>query len=126
MATFGSPRYDSRVPLQNLLVDSRFPDMPPQSVKENGNHFMAIFPVSMMKVHMNTMHGGGSVDSSEWKWQVRGGATTKSGDSVDGHHYGGGSIAFSLEELDNGGLSCKEWFDVKYGYASPLDGMGGD
>ncbi len=127
MVTFGSPRYDSRVPLQILSADSRFLDVPPESVKENGNHFMAIFPVSAMREHVNAVCMGGSVDSSKQKRRVRNSAATTSGNSIDGHHCGGGIIAFSLEELDNGWPSCGEWFDdFNYSYASPLDGMGGN
>ncbi len=96
-------------------------DMPPESVKENGNHFMAIFPVRAMREHVNATRGGGSVNSGKWKQRVRGGATATSGNSVDGHHCRGGSIAFSSAELVDGWPSCGEWFgDFKYGYTSPI------
>ena len=46
MATFGSPKFDSKEPLHILSADSRFPDVNPSCMLANGNHFLALFPVT--------------------------------------------------------------------------------
>jgi hypothetical protein len=145
MATFGSPKYDAKVPLHILSADSRFPDVSPEIARENGNHFMAIFPVSAMREYVNDEAatsrgkegGGGPVDSAgERKRRVRGGAapSTGGGGNVDGRPRGARSVvAFSppSEESDDGGWPSRGGWsdDFKYGCAPPLlldgDGMGG-
>jgi len=143
MATFGSPKYDTKVPLHILSADSRFPDVSPEIARENGNHFMAIFPVSAMREYVNDETatsrgkegGGGSVDSAgERKRRVRGGAapSTGGGGNVDGRPRGARSVVASppSEESDDGGWPSRGGWsdDFKYGCAPPLldgDGMGG-
>ena len=56
MATFGSPKYDSKMPIHILLADSRFPDIALELIRQNGNHFMVIFPVNTMRKHVNIAH----------------------------------------------------------------------
>ncbi len=55
MAAFGSPKFDDKEPLNILSADSRFPDLDPRYALDNGNHFLAMFPVSvnnnLAKVH---------------------------------------------------------------------------
>jgi len=46
MACFGSPRYDKFQALHILSADSRFPDITPGSQLSEGNHFLAVFPVT--------------------------------------------------------------------------------
>jgi hypothetical protein len=43
-AKFGSPRFDSKSPLQILCADGRFPNISPGKQKEIGDHFLALFP----------------------------------------------------------------------------------
>jgi len=47
MAAFGSPKFDDKEPLNILSADSRFPDLDPRHALGNGNHFLAMFPVSV-------------------------------------------------------------------------------
>ncbi|KAL3809591.1 hypothetical protein ACHAXA_005807 [Cyclostephanos tholiformis] len=63
MATFGSPKFDARAPVHILSADSRFPDISPECMKENGNHFMAIFPVNSLMAHVNMTREGGGGES---------------------------------------------------------------
>lgn len=113
MATFGSPRYDSKVPLHILSADSRFPDITPESIRENGNHFMAIFPVNAMRKHVNITR---EEFHSERKRRVRGGAA--SNNNNDDFHSG---RVVSWEELDERWLSRREWFN-DFKYSAPPDG----
>jgi len=46
MACFGSPRFDRKEALHILSADSRFPDVIPGEQLPEGNHFMAMFPLS--------------------------------------------------------------------------------
>ena len=80
MATFGSPKYDGNTPLHILSADSRFPDVPPECILENGNHFMALFPVDIMSKWAissslaNRNDSGASLESDR-KQRLRGGGT---------------------------------------------------
>ncbi|KAL3774383.1 hypothetical protein ACHAW5_007943 [Stephanodiscus triporus] len=111
MATFGSPKYDSNVPLHILSADSRFPDITPESIRENGNHFMAIFPVNTMRKHVNITR---DEFHSERKRRVRGGAASNNDDFHSGR-------VMSWEELNERWLSRGEWFN-DFKYSAPLDG----
>lgn len=46
MACFGSPKFDRSSALHILSADSRFPDVNPNDFQPQGNHFLAIFPVT--------------------------------------------------------------------------------
>ena len=48
MACFGSPRFDKEQALHILSADSRFPDVKPGQQAAAGNHFLAIFPASIL------------------------------------------------------------------------------
>lgn len=48
MACFGSPKFDKKQALHILSADSRFPDVKPGQQAAAGNHFLAIFPVSIL------------------------------------------------------------------------------
>ncbi|KAL7471463.1 hypothetical protein ACHAXS_011822 [Conticribra weissflogii] len=50
MACFGSPKYDRREPLHILSADSRFPDVDPRKIRRVGNHFLALFPLTMKEL----------------------------------------------------------------------------
>ncbi|KAL9185088.1 hypothetical protein ACHAXT_002865 [Thalassiosira profunda] len=54
MACFGSPVFGRQKPLHILSADSRFPDVDSHCITENGNHFMAIFPVDVMRRWVGT------------------------------------------------------------------------
>ena len=43
-ALFGSPTFDDKAPLYILSADGRFPDIAPGDQKENGDHFLALYP----------------------------------------------------------------------------------
>ena len=75
MATFGSPKFDRREPLHILSADSRFPDVESHCITENGNHFMAIFPVDAMRRWVDTDTDSKTFDS-ERKRRIRGGAAS--------------------------------------------------
>lgn len=87
MAAFGSPKYDSKSPINLLSADSRFPDVRPECIAENGSHFMAIFPVDVMRrwaanatATMTGSEGDGENEEEvlvggDRKRRVRGGAT---------------------------------------------------
>lgn len=49
MACFGSPKFDKREPLNILSADSRFPDIEPGQQVASGNHFLALFPESLIE-----------------------------------------------------------------------------
>jgi hypothetical protein len=49
MACFGSPKFDRREPLNILSADCRFPDIDPGQQIPSGNHFLAIFPESLIR-----------------------------------------------------------------------------
>lgn len=124
MATFGSPKYDSKTPLHILSADSRFPDVSPNSLKANGNHFMAIFPVSTMRRYVNISQIDNEKGSSNAKKEHKRRAVIRGGDAsnaIDGCHQ-------TLEDFDeNNWLSHEEWFDCfKYNNAPALDGGNSD
>lgn len=48
MACFGSPKFDKKQALHILSADSRFPDVKPGQQAAAGNHFLAIFPASLL------------------------------------------------------------------------------
>ena len=119
MATFGSPKYDSKTPLHILSADSRFPDVSPNLLKANGNHFMAIFPVSTMRQYVNISlidNEKGSNTKKEHKRRavIRGGDASN---AIDG-----------LEDFDESNwLSHEEWFNCfKYNSAPALGGGNSD
>jgi hypothetical protein len=130
MATFGSPKYDSKIPLHILSADSRFPDISPNIIKSNGNHFMAIFPVSTMiqyvnmsQINNNDKKGSSSSSSSEQHKRravIRGGDASNANDGGCHHH--------NRAELDeNNWLSHDEWFNCFiYNSAPTLDGGNSD
>ncbi|KAL7528439.1 hypothetical protein ACHAWF_002558, partial [Thalassiosira exigua] len=119
MATFGSPKYDSKAPLHILSADSRFPDVKPCSIRENGNHFMALFPLDIMRKWVNTttcVSGHQRIDPSDRKRRVRGGAASTVGN-------------YNLMMEEESGeeetwLFHGEWFD-DFDYSTPLEGMHG-
>ena len=136
MATFGSPKFDSRVPVHILSADSRFPDVSPDAMKENGNHFMAIFPVNALRGYANvtgvvvggTGDGGNDDGGGEGRKprMMRGGASSTmtsiagNGNNVDGRIGVASSSA---------GVPCESWpsrgewhNDFVYGACPPLDG----
>ena len=124
MATFGSPKYDSKTPLHILSADSRFPDVSPNSLKANGNHFMAIFPVSTMRQYVNLSQIDNKKGSSNTKKEHKRRAVIRGGDAsnaIDGCHQ-------TLEDFDeNNWLSDEEWFNCfKYNSAPALDGGNSD
>jgi len=45
-AQFGSPTFDNRPPLYILCADGRFPHIIPGFHKKQGDHFLALFPVT--------------------------------------------------------------------------------
>lgn len=49
MACFGSPAFDRKTALHVLSADSRFPDIAPGQQHSQGNHFLAVFPLSNNK-----------------------------------------------------------------------------
>jgi hypothetical protein len=49
MACFGSPKFDRREPLNILSADCRFPDIDPGQQIPSGNHFLALFPESLIR-----------------------------------------------------------------------------
>jgi hypothetical protein len=59
MACFGSPKFDRREALHILSADSRFPDVQPGKHLEIGNHFLAIFPLSIPRMKRRAIRGGG-------------------------------------------------------------------
>ena len=124
MATFGSPKYDTKTPLHILSADSRFPDVSPNSLKANGNHFMAIFPVSTMRQYVNISQIDNEKGSSNTKKEHKRRAVIRGGDAsnaIDGCHQ-------TLEDFDeNNWLSNEEWFNCfKYNNAPALDGGNSD
>ncbi len=48
MACFGSPKYDRREALHILSADSRFPDIEKGKQLPSGNHFLALFPETLI------------------------------------------------------------------------------
>lgn len=122
MATFGSPKYDSKKPLHILSADSRFPDVSPNLLKANGNHFMAIFPISTMRQYVNISQidnkKGSNTKEHKRRAVIRGGDASN---AIDGCHQ-------TLEDFDeNNWLSHDEWFNCfKYNSAPALDGGNSD
>ena len=123
MATFGSPKFNDKEPLRILSADSRFPDIHPERITENGNHFMALFPVHMMRRWVNnnnaTTFSDGKTDNRQFE-RVRGGAaaSTVSDDSslIDCESV---STPFR-EEMEDSWLLHGEWFD-DFQYNDTLD-----
>jgi hypothetical protein len=113
MATFGSPKYDSKMPLHILSADSRFPDVNPESIFENGNHFMALFPVDIMSKWASTEEKDDSMDNSDRKQMIRGG--------------GGAAVLMpSDEEEEENNWLCnnREWyndFNYSVGRGEPIE-----
>jgi hypothetical protein len=126
MATFGSPKYDSKTPLHILSADSRFPDVSPNIIKANGNHFMAIFPVSTMiqYVNMSQINNHNEMGSSSGSEQQKRRAVIRGGDASNANE--GGCHHHNRAELDkNNWLSHDEWFNCFiYNSAPTLDGGG--
>jgi hypothetical protein len=134
MATFGSPKYDSNVPVHILSADSRFPDISPEMMKENGNHFMAIFPVNALRGYANitgVVVGGGRHDGDGGRKPrvMRGGAsstttttmTTGNNNNIDGRIRCG--VVSSSGGPCESWPSHREWYDdLEYGVPPPLDG----
>jgi hypothetical protein len=125
MATFGSPKYDSKTPLHILSADSRFPDVSPNIIKANGNHFMAIFPVSTMiqyvnmsQISNNEMGSSSSSEQHKRRAVIRGGDASNANDAGCHHH--------NRAEFDESNwLSHDEWFNCfMYNSAPTLDGGG--
>eukprot|EP00984_Skeletonema_dohrnii_P001048 scaffold328_cov95-Skeletonema_dohrnii-CCMP3373.AAC.13 len=83
LATFGSPKFDSKEPLHILSADSRFPDVDPRCALKDGNHFLAMFPVDRMRACLRDcyVNGGCSKERtmSERNQRVRGGGSTAVG-----------------------------------------------
>jgi hypothetical protein len=85
LATFGSPKFDSKEPLHILSADSRFPDVDPHCALKDGNHFLAIFPVDRMRACLRDCYNSGRHGSegkrtmSDRKQRVRGGDSTATG-----------------------------------------------
>jgi len=82
LATFGSPKFDSKEPLHILSADSRFPDVDPRCALKDGNHFLAMFPVDRMRACLRDCYvNGGSKERtmSERNQRVRGGGSTAVG-----------------------------------------------
>ncbi|KAL3756271.1 hypothetical protein ACHAWU_007222 [Discostella pseudostelligera] len=113
MATFGSPKYDSKMPLHILSADSRFPDVNPESIFENGNHFMALFPVDIMSKWASTEEKNDSMDNSDRKQRIRGG--------------GGSAVLMpSDEEVEENNWLCnnRKWynyFNYSVGRGEPIE-----
>ena len=84
LATFGSPKYDTKQPLYILSADSRFPDVDPHCALKDGNHFLALFPVDRMRsclrrdCHVKDKEIGERTRSDR-KQRVRGGDSTITG-----------------------------------------------
>eukprot|EP00574_Skeletonema_japonicum_P010022 CAMPEP_0201720300 /NCGR_PEP_ID=MMETSP0593-20130828/5295_1 /ASSEMBLY_ACC=CAM_ASM_000672 /TAXON_ID=267983 /ORGANISM="Skeletonema japonicum, Strain CCMP2506" /LENGTH=283 /DNA_ID=CAMNT_0048210925 /DNA_START=519 /DNA_END=1370 /DNA_ORIENTATION=- len=80
LATFGSPKFDSKEPLHILSADSRFPDVDPKCALKDGNHFLAMFPVDRMRACLreNYFNGGGRKGKTfnDRNQRVRGGDST--------------------------------------------------
>lgn len=115
MATFGSPKYDSKEPLRILSADSRFPDVLPECIRENGNHFMAIFPVDLMERWVDTAttttceSNENEVFNSDRKRRVRGGAACSAASNE------------LVEETEEPLVFHRDWFD-NFNYSFPLEG----
>jgi hypothetical protein len=127
MATFGSPKYDSKIPLHILSADSRFPDVSPNIIKANGNHFMAIFPVSTMIQYVNISQiSNNEMGSSSGSEQHKRRAVIRGGDASNAND--GGCHHHNRAELDeNNWLSHDEWFNCfMYNSAPTLDGGNSD
>jgi len=93
LATFGSPKFDSKEPLHILSADSRFPDVDPKCTLKDGNHFLAMFPVDRMRACLRDYYlndgGGGdrngrTLSVSDRNQRVRGGDSTAAVDVDDG------------------------------------------
>jgi len=74
MACFGSPKFDRKEALHILSADSRFPDIAPGKQLPSGNHFLAIFPETIVDTlarnrHKAEMRGG---DVSEHDYEGHG------------------------------------------------------
>ena len=121
MATFGSPKYDSKAPLHILSADSRFPDVQPKYIRENGNHFMAIFPIDIMRKWVN---GTAEIErtndckqfDSERKRRVRGGAAAN---IIDNSLYA--NLPSEGDVDDDIWMFNGEWFN-DFKFTSPLAG----
>ncbi|KAL7536289.1 hypothetical protein ACHAXR_008621 [Thalassiosira sp. AJA248-18] len=117
MATFGSPKYDSKKTLHILSADSRFPDVQPEIIRENGNHFMAIFPVDILRRWVNTTcENGHERFDPDRKRRVRGGATN----AIENSASCGRSLMLE-EEVEETCVFHGEWFN-DFNYNAPLEG----
>lgn len=76
MACFGSPKFDRREALHILSADSRFPDITPGKQLPSGNHFLALFPETivdnMARKRTRAEIRGGNVDDHDFKIQGKG------------------------------------------------------
>ena len=94
MACFGSPKFDHREALHILSADSRFPDVEPGKQLSSGNHFLTMFPESVMHTY-----GHGQMGRSVKDAPMRGGDSGDYGHDVvrrprwgEGGRCGGGYI----------------------------------
>lgn len=127
MATFGSPKYNSKMPLHILSADSRFPDLPPEWIFENGNHFMALFPVDMMSrwAISSSSSSSSSLSSSLSSMANENGRVLQDSDRKQILRGGDASAMMSSEEcMDehfNWLCNNREWYnDLSYS-DTPLD-----
>ncbi len=115
LATFGSPKFDSKAPLHILSADSRFPDVDPHCALKDGNHFLAMFPVDKMRACLRDcyINGGGSNTEgkrtmSDRKQRVRGGDSSAIIGKDDG-------VVMEADDIDDvAGLTWLfhgEWYD---------------
>lgn len=114
LATFGSPKFDSKEPLHILSADSRFPDVDPKCTLKDGNHFLAMFPVDRMRACLRDYYfkGGGNGKNGRMmnvrNQRVRGGDSTAAVDVDDG-------VVMEVDGSDNvTGLTWLfhgEWYD---------------
>ena len=113
MATFGSPKFNAKEPLHILSADSRFPDIHPERITENGNHFMALFPVHMMRRWVNnnntTTFSDDKNDNRQFEL-VRGGAAAST-ISYDSNINCCESISTPFKEEMEYSWLFREWFD---------------
>ena len=110
LASFGSPKFDSKEPLHILSADSRFPDISPHCALKDGNHFLALFPVDRMRACLRDYYvNGGNEErnANNRNQRVRGGGSTAVG-TDDG-------VVMEVDSIDDvTGLTWLfhgEWYD---------------
>jgi hypothetical protein len=87
MACFGSPKFDRNEALHILSADSRFPDITPGKQLLSGNHFLAIFPESIVDSvngNMNVKNGIEARKRHQKRANVRGGDVSEHEFEADG------------------------------------------